>query len=245
MPEIRLYDLYLDTLGEIWSPNTCKTRFALNVKGIEYETEWLTFAGVHSAIPKVTKTGKKPTVPVIEDLKHGGKAVQESWEIAQYLEEAYPDYPSLFHGNAGVHYFFHNYCTHNILTKVFKLCVLKIHSRITPKELQDWFRQDRETQFKMTLEEFAGDENQHIKVLSHNLGPVGRVLTSYPYLTGDKVGWADVVLAAYFTLFARMRPDLFEQIVLNAPKYGSAFKAWWARMEKYRQDRPPPANARI
>lgn len=52
-----------------------------------------------------SKSDKKPTVPVIEDLANINKAIQDSWGIALYLEEVYPDTPSLFHGNVGVHKF--------------------------------------------------------------------------------------------------------------------------------------------
>lgn len=32
MAQVRLYDLHLDIPHQKWSPNTCKTRFALNLK---------------------------------------------------------------------------------------------------------------------------------------------------------------------------------------------------------------------
>ena len=40
-------------------------------------------------------------VPVIVDKNHDGKCVNDSWEIAKYLEKTYPDQPSLFKGTSG------------------------------------------------------------------------------------------------------------------------------------------------
>ena len=43
-------------------------------------------------------------VPVIVDENQGGKSVNDSWEIAKYLEKTYPDQPSLFKGTSGTLY---------------------------------------------------------------------------------------------------------------------------------------------
>ena len=41
-------------------------------------------------------------MPVIVDENQGGKWVNDSWEIAKYLEKTYPDQPSLFDGPSGM-----------------------------------------------------------------------------------------------------------------------------------------------
>ena len=40
-------------------------------------------------------------VPVIVDENQDGKWVNDSWEIAKYLERTYPDQSSLFEGTSG------------------------------------------------------------------------------------------------------------------------------------------------
>ena len=40
-------------------------------------------------------------MPVIVDQNKDGKWVNDSWEIAKYLEKTYPDQPSLFKGTSG------------------------------------------------------------------------------------------------------------------------------------------------
>ncbi|KAI9310875.1 hypothetical protein BX666DRAFT_2003453 [Dichotomocladium elegans] len=246
MAPIRFYDLELGSIPkQFWSPNTCKTRFALNFKGIPYDTEWLSFQEVPKVVPTITKSKAFPTVPIIVDIAHDNHVVQDSWEIAQYLEKAYPDTPSLFHGQIGVHLFFHEYCTRKLLPKIFKLCVLTIRDRITPESAQQWFTKTREKAFRMPLEKFAGDPKDHMKGITELLIPIGRVLKQHPYITGHQAGWADIVLAAYLQLFVMHRPELFDALVINDPKYGSAFSAWWKRVEIYRGNQPPSAAARL
>ncbi|KAF7722452.1 hypothetical protein EC973_003117 [Apophysomyces ossiformis] len=239
MAQVRFYDLHFpDELNKVWSPNTCKTRYALNVKGIPYETVFVTFEDIHKEIPKITKSDVSPTVPVIVDLAHDNKAVQDSWDIALYLEKAYPETPSLFDGHEGVHLFFHNYCSNHLLPTLFKLAVLPVHQRCGPEHVRNGFRRYREQLWGQTLEEFAGNPADHIKALPDLLKPFTNVLSSYPFLTGNKVGWADVLLASSLTMTAVITPDVFGSHVLNGYEGSDALRNWWQRMETYMGDKP-------
>ncbi|KZV67488.1 hypothetical protein PENSPDRAFT_754899 [Peniophora sp. CONT] len=87
-----------------WSANTLKTRYALNIKGLSYKTEWLSFSQIE---PKMKALGLGPhpssigakgiasipySVPTIID---NGSIVTESFAIAQYLDKVYPHTPVL------------------------------------------------------------------------------------------------------------------------------------------------------
>src|ERR1700734_3725881 len=76
-----------------FSPHCWRTRMALAHKGLAHEARPTRF----SEIPGVAGGGQR-MLPVIED---GGKVVADSWAIASYLEETYPERPSLFGGPAG------------------------------------------------------------------------------------------------------------------------------------------------
>ncbi|KAG2234725.1 hypothetical protein BDF21DRAFT_392650 [Thamnidium elegans] len=232
MAQIRFYDLEINQPGLIWSPNTCKTRFALNIKNIPYETKWVNFGNLHTIIPSITKSGKRATVPIIEDLYHNNKTVQDSWDIAIYLEEAYPNTPSLFHGNIGLHKFFYDYVNSNILPFLFKLVVTRIADNCGPPKVAKWFRANREKHFGQTLESFSGQVNDNIDYLKKALAPVRKVLKQYTFITGDKVGFADVTLVSYFTMVHAIDPERFE-LVLNIFN-DDIFRNWWNRMEQYR-----------
>ncbi|KAG0165924.1 hypothetical protein DFQ28_008138 [Apophysomyces sp. BC1034] len=246
MAQVRLYDLHFpDDPRGVWSPNTCKTRYALNVKGIPYESEFLTLYEVPTEIPKITKTGERPTVPVIVDLAHDNKPVQESWEIAKYLEKAYPDSSSLFHGNEGAHLFFHSYCNTQILPPLFQLVVLDVLRRSGPESYQKFFRAHHEARVGLTLEQFAGNPDDILKKFPKLLEPCITVLLSYPFLTGEKVGWADVTLAATLTVLDAIKPELFKSHILSGYTNSDSLRNWWQRMEIYRGEAPPNASPRL
>ncbi len=62
-------------------------------KGLDFEERPLAF----TAIPGI-ENGFSKTVPVLRD---GDRLVKDSFDIAVYLDEAYPDQPSLFNGEGG------------------------------------------------------------------------------------------------------------------------------------------------
>jgi glutathione S-transferase len=85
--KVRLYELALQD-GRSASPFVWRIRYALAHKGIPFETVYLGF----TEIPTVFD-GKFKTVPILE---HAGAALAESWDIAEYLDRAFPHQPLLF-----------------------------------------------------------------------------------------------------------------------------------------------------
>ena len=88
----KLYDL-LGADNRRYSPYCWRIKMALAHKGLEAEDEPCGF----TEMEKVAFSGGK-TVPVLVD---GDAQVRDSWAIAEYLEEAYPEAPSLFGGAKG------------------------------------------------------------------------------------------------------------------------------------------------
>ncbi|GAA5797901.1 hypothetical protein HPULCUR_003297 [Helicostylum pulchrum] len=207
MAQIRFYD----QPGLIWSPNTCKTRFALN--NIPYETKWVNFGNLHTIIPSIT-----PTVPIIEDLTHDNKPVQGSWDIAVYLEEAYSIHQAYF----------------MIIPFLFKLVVVRIADKCGRPQTAKWFRVNREKGFGQTLESFSGQLSDNTTALKDALTPVYKVLKQHSFITGDKVGFADVTLASYFVMVHAIEPEKFE-LILNIFN-DDIFRNWWNRTEQYRAE---------
>jgi glutathione S-transferase len=83
----RLYELALDN-GCSASPYVWRIRFALAHKGLPCESVLLGFTEIPAAFG-----GRFKTVPVLEC---GGAMLAESWDIAEYLDRAFPDRPALF-----------------------------------------------------------------------------------------------------------------------------------------------------
>ena len=90
---VLLYDLVGADETRPFSPHCWKASMALAHKGLEFRTIPTRFLDV----PHV-EGGVSKTVPVIRD---GDRVVADSFDIALYLEDAYPDRPTLFGGEGG------------------------------------------------------------------------------------------------------------------------------------------------
>src|ERR1700733_13700514 len=91
---ITMYDLAGTEANRRFSPYCWRAKMALAHKGLEVETVPWRF----TEKSVVAQAGGKGRVPVLVD---GGRWMDESWTIAEHLEDAYPDRPSLFGGGAG------------------------------------------------------------------------------------------------------------------------------------------------
>src|SRR5271163_2751941 len=89
--KLRLYELALED-GRSASPFVWRIRYALAHKGLAYETVSLGFTEIPSVFG-----GRFKTVPVLE---HGATQLAESWDIAEYLDRAFPSQPCLFNNPA-------------------------------------------------------------------------------------------------------------------------------------------------
>ncbi|KAI0712270.1 hypothetical protein C8Q76DRAFT_797141 [Earliella scabrosa] len=108
MPEpIIFYDIPGHAKDKAWSPNTWKTRFCLNMKGIPYKTVWVEYPDIATLCKKIgaTPTGTRRageflyTLPVIYD-PNTKSVVSDSGAIARYLDRTYPDAPTLIPAEA-------------------------------------------------------------------------------------------------------------------------------------------------
>ncbi|GAA5885261.1 hypothetical protein JCM6882_009545 [Rhodosporidiobolus microsporus] len=90
---IKLYDLVTGPGGRYFSPACVRTRLSLMTKGVDFEVVEVTYHDL-----RFTWTPKfgvqKATAPFIE--REDGTLLMDSFEIAKWLDEAYPDRPNLF-----------------------------------------------------------------------------------------------------------------------------------------------------
>jgi glutathione S-transferase len=101
---ITFYDIKSAEPLRTFAPNPWKTRFALNRKGLQYQTQWIDMPDIHAVREKLnvpanrTLPNGKPynTLPMIHDHATG-EIIGDTFEIALYLDKTYPDRPALFH----------------------------------------------------------------------------------------------------------------------------------------------------
>jgi glutathione S-transferase len=165
-------------------------------------------------------------VPCITDTN--GQTIQDSRKIAHYLEERYPT-PSIFHGGVGVHFFFENWVMDGLTRRIFQLCVMKMFNMMD-QEARQYYRESREKMLGRPLEIIAGEPEEHIVAIIKDLGPVNKILEDCRYITGNDVGWADIVLASMLKPVQITHLDVFDSRILNQH---NNIKLWWDRMEKY------------
>ena len=184
---IHLYELCGATEDHLFSPHCWKTRMSLAHKGLDFESAPVRFTQVATV-----EGGENRKVPVLRD---GDEVIEESYEIAKYLDRAYPDKPSLFNGQGGedLTAFIISWATTQIHPAVAKLCVYDIHNSLAPED-QAFFRQTREKLFGCTLEEFDAKFPKNGEDLEAALFPLKNLLSRQAYLGGDSPVFADYVV---------------------------------------------------
>lgn len=172
---------------------------ALKHKGLDFETvPW------RYAEKEAMAFANSTTVPVLVD---GGQAIADSWRIALYLDEAYPQRPALFEGgqSRALTEFFASWAFRALHPAVLKVVLLDLFSRLHDKD-KAYFRESREKRFGMTLEQYAGDPRGALAALRGALEPARPVLVQHPFVSGNGPGYADYILFGVFQWARAMSP---------------------------------------
>jgi len=184
---IKMYDLAGAEPERRFSPFCWRTKMALAHKGLEVETiPW------RYADKAAIAFANWDRVPVIVDKN---LPVVDSWAIASYLEGAYDSAPALFGGKAGraFAFFVNNWVDgelHPVLARILALDILK---HLEPGD-RDYFRQSRETRFRMTLEAFCADRQKHLESFRRLLEPLRSTLAGQQFLGGESPLYPDYIV---------------------------------------------------
>ena len=199
MPEshtlpIRLYELVLEN-GRSASPYVWRIRYALAHKDIAYESVPLGFI----EIPKLFG-GRFKTLPIIE---HGDTVMAESWDIAEYLDRAFPERPRLFSSPSerSMVRLFDQWFLVGVVRPMLPVYVLDVHGAVRAAD-RPYFRESREARFKGTLEAFCKDRAARLPVIREALGPLRQHLARHPFLGGDAPNYADYIGLGVFQWIA-------------------------------------------
>jgi len=183
----RLYALCGEDRTRQFSPHVWKTVMALAHKGLDHETVPLAF----TEIPAV-EGGVTATVPLLRD---GERLVRDSFDIAVYLDEAYPDRPSLFSGEGGraAARFIEAWSQSALHMAVTRIAILDIHGLLAPAD-RAYFRKNREARLGATLEEIAAAGEAEIAGFAKRLQPLRNMLKVQPFIGGDGPLFSDYIV---------------------------------------------------
>jgi glutathione S-transferase len=188
-----------------FSPFCWRTRTALMHKGLEFQTVPVGF----TEKDKIAFSGQDK-VPVIVD---DGTVVCDSWAIAEYLEDTYPDKPSLFPGDRGRAYAkMTNDWTDKLNPLILKSIIGDVFSRLDPAD-HDYFRGTREQRFGKSLEDVQAEREVTRGQLRDAMASMRAHLMDGPFVSGEAPAYSDYIVfgslrwAALCSEFAMLEED--------------------------------------
>jgi glutathione S-transferase len=209
-----LYDL-VGRDDRRFSPHCWRARMALAHKGLACEARPTRFADI-----RTIGDGQIKTVPAVDD---DGRLVVDSWAIAKYLEETYPERPSLFDGAGGeaVTRFVQSWCATVLHAQLIGMILLDIWERLAPED-QDYFRRSREQRFGRPLEQVQAGREARLEGFRNSLQPLRMTLKDAPFLGGAGPLYADYLVFGALQWARVISP--FQVLEADDPAY-----AWFER----------------
>jgi len=213
----KLFELVGTDPARPFSPYCWRIRLALAHKGLEAETVPWRFTQKGAIAPYNSEK-----VPVLLD---GDKAVADSFVIANYLEDAYPDRPSLFGGEGGrtAARFLNSFGDMIVIAGIFPMVVADISQRLDGDDYA-YFRKSREARFGgKPLEEVAADRDGRVEGFRKTLEPLRLMLRAQPFVGGAAPNYGDYIMFGGFQWARAVSP--FKLLAEDDPVY-----AWRERM---------------
>ena len=199
------------------SPYCWRSRLALAHKGLVPEIRAIKF----TEADQLAFSGQG-RVPVLQD---GERVVSDSWSIAVYLEEAYPDAPSLFQGDGGqmLCRFVNHWVDSRLQRALGPILAPRMLEIIDPDDRQH-YRETREPRYGCSLETLREQRPRRLAALGPLLEPLRARLAESPYLCGDEPAYADYLVFAEFQWARCVEPE-----DLLAPE-DKAIRDWRSRL---------------
>jgi glutathione S-transferase len=160
---------------------------ALAHKELECETIPVRFTEIANI-----ENGGQTSVPVI---RHGENIVADSFKIAQYLRDAYPDRGKrLFvrDGNEGTTRFVEAWSQTQLHGWMIKWAMMDIYNMLDKPD-QVHFRAKREAMFGKPMEEIVANRESTIPQLLQLLTPFRLLLKNQPFISGREPAFADFI----------------------------------------------------
>jgi glutathione S-transferase len=206
--ELKLFELVGADAARPFSPYCWRTRMALAHKGLEATSIPWRFTEKSA----IASHGSE-RVPV---LLHDERAVVDSWAIANYLEDNFPDSPSLFGGGRSVTRLINSWGDIAIVGGIFPMIVADIVTLLGSVDAE-YFRRSREKYLGRKLEEVSAERDKTIVPFRKSLEPLRQTLKAQPYIGGAAPNYADYVVFGGFQWARAVSP--FQLLDTSDPIY--------------------------
>jgi len=213
---LKMYDLAGAEADRRFSPYCWRVKLAAAHKALEVETIPWRFTE-----KDVIAFSGQGLVPVLLD---GEREVHDSWTIAEYFEEKYPDRPSLFGGAWGkaLSLFHAGWANGFLQPAMMKFVVLDIWKHTDARD-KAYFRESREKRLGKTLEAAVANRDSEVAAFRESLLPLRLALRAQPFLGGAQPLYADYAIFGSFQ-WCRCISD-YQLLAPDDPIY-----AWRGRM---------------
>lgn len=184
---IILHDLIGADPARPFSPHCWKVAMALAHKGLPFERRNVCF----TEVPQLEQ-GVSKTVPVIRD---GTRVVADSFLIADYLDETYPDRPSLFGGEGGqaLARFVESWSQSTLHVALAPILLQEVLDFLVPED-KTYFRESREVKLGEPFLDVTARRDQEIATFSAKLLPLKVMLKKQPWIGGASPLFADYIV---------------------------------------------------
>lgn len=186
-----LYTLCGADTSAPFSPHCWKAVLALQHKGLAFTEKPVGF----TEIPDL-ENGFSKRVPILKD---GENLIADSFAIALYLENTYPEGPSLFKGDGGLAMarFVEAWSQSVLHPAITRIAVKHIHDMLAPVD-QVYFRESREAKLGATLEEVVTGREAEIAAFAEKCKPLRNMLKFQPFIGGSEPLFSDYIVFGAF-----------------------------------------------
>jgi glutathione S-transferase len=188
---IKVYDLAGAEPNRRFSPYCWRIKLSLKHKGLDFDT--IPWRLTEKAIIAPYNSER---VPVIVD---DGRGVADSWTIANYLDDTYPERPALFGSKPerALARFYNQWTDTTLHGAIGPIVVADILPHLDARD-RDYFRSSREARLGSSLETLATHRESYLSTLNQLLEPLRQTLAVQPYLAGDTPRYPDFIVFGAF-----------------------------------------------
>lgn len=188
MSSRKLYELCGQDPARVFSPFCWRSRMALALKGLDFESVPWRFTETHRLA-----FASHDKVPVLVD---GEAVVPDSWAIARHLDSAYPGTQPLLRGAPATYRFVMGWTDSVLAPGIGRMIVSDIPPLLG--EERAYFIESREKRYGMKLADVTADRAARLPAFRATLSPLRQVLLEQPYLGGEAPDYADCIVFGSF-----------------------------------------------